>query len=649
MKKSLLLMILGSASYAMAQNTSDQIDPKTVNSKMTVEQTQAVEPASPNSTFTPSQEGSSSLGKFRPDVYDFVQIGITYYDLQTNASIGRRAILHDDGTVTMAWTYSGSQSTVWDDRGTGINYYDGTSWGSFPTKRTESSRTGWPSIGVLANGNVYTWAHDFNDGGFIMTQNTGKGKTDWTSAPEKLSGTTIDPIWARAANNGDILHVIDNMSGQDDNFPDVIIGGIKNPTTYSRSLDGGKTWVDQHILLPGYDSTRYLAGGGDTYAIDVRDSVVAIVIGGTTKDLALWKSMDNGDTWEKIMIDSFPYGAFEWGSKLIPQADNQTMNDGSIDVLIDNNNDVHVAFGMLGVYDEDTTDEFMSIPQFYNLFHWSENTDTIVSCGTPIDMDGSGTSGGTLYDISEETTNSMGSDGNPSGGLSYAARYGSTSISTHPSLSVDANNTIYVTYDCPVELFYHDYGANFRDVHISYSEDDGETWAVTQNATQERYKECVFACLTKRTDDFVRFVFQMDVHPGTNLQNNGNSGLHPDVENQIMYAAIPVQDIKERNLGQHTLSANPVEKDAKVFVVSQNYPNPFSGATSVIIYLRNTSDLTCTVTDASGKVVKEISYGQMNAGNHQLEIDGSDLSNGIYFYTLKSSTNQVTKSMNVVH
>ena len=71
-------------------------------------------------------------------------------------------------------------------------------------------------------------------------------------------------------------------------------------------------------------------------------------------------------------------------------------------------------------------------------------------CGLPIDMDDQPAASGAAYDITAETTNSMGADGNPANGLAYAARYGGTSISTHSSLSVDKDNNIFVTWDAPV-------------------------------------------------------------------------------------------------------------------------------------------------------------------------------------------------------
>ena len=38
--------------------------------------------------------------------YDYIDLGSTYYDLQTNSSPGRRILLHSDGTVSAVWTTS---------------------------------------------------------------------------------------------------------------------------------------------------------------------------------------------------------------------------------------------------------------------------------------------------------------------------------------------------------------------------------------------------------------------------------------------------------------------------------------------------------------------------------------------------------------
>ncbi|MFT5725177.1 MAG: hypothetical protein ACI9JN_002300 [Bacteroidia bacterium] len=645
MKKPILLIgILSAAVAGYGQSTLELHQPSAKQLSDNHHQ-EAVD--APNFVVAPQQGAQKKgLNKYRSQVYDFVAVGNTYYDLQSNASVGRRAMLHPDGTISVAWTFSGTSSTTWPDRGAVVNYYNGTAWGGTPTTRVEGLRTGWPSIGMLADGSMYVVSHDPAAGGLIVTRNSGKDKTDWVSDASKVvEHAGGDVIWNRTANLGDKMFTLVNFYTA--NSDDIVIEGITNPTMFAQSDDAGKTWTPL-ALLPGYDSTRTILGTGDTYAIDARDSTVAIVIGGAYRDVTMFKSTDSGTTWKTTIIDSFAFPRFVWGSYLVDPANPVTCNDGSVDVLIDNNGDVHVATGRLSYSDDDTTDDLARSGSYFNLYHWSENEPTWKICGTPIDMDGQPNANGAPYDITAETTNSLGADGNPNNGLAYAARYGQTSISTHSSLSVDKNNTIYVTWDAPVEFTFNDYLANYRDVHISYSTNGGASWATSQNATQIRSQEAVYACMTKRTDEFVHFIFQMDAHPGTNVINSGTGNLHPNVENTIYYAAIPVKDLMDSVLGQNTLEVTPVINESQVFVVSQNRPNPFSNATNVVVYLRAGSDLTCTVTDATGKVVSTQNMGYKGAGNHSVLIQGSDLTSGIYFYTLKTKDSEVTKKMQVI-
>ena len=69
-----------------------------------------------------------------------VVIGTSTYDLQTNASVQNRIVVHNDGTISAGWTMSAEFNTTYSDRGTGYNFFDGGSWGSNPTMRLEDSR-----------------------------------------------------------------------------------------------------------------------------------------------------------------------------------------------------------------------------------------------------------------------------------------------------------------------------------------------------------------------------------------------------------------------------------------------------------------------------------------------------------------------------
>src|ERR1043165_2836540 len=60
-----------------------------------------------------------------------VNIGTTWYQNQTNSSICNRIIKNSDGTICATWTFAAL--STWADRGTGYNYFDGTSWGPAPS------------------------------------------------------------------------------------------------------------------------------------------------------------------------------------------------------------------------------------------------------------------------------------------------------------------------------------------------------------------------------------------------------------------------------------------------------------------------------------------------------------------------------------
>ena len=58
-------------------------------------------------------------------------IGKTLYDLQSNQAVGSsRLYLFDDGTLSAVWTMGFAGADPWGDRGTGYNYFDGTSSGT---------------------------------------------------------------------------------------------------------------------------------------------------------------------------------------------------------------------------------------------------------------------------------------------------------------------------------------------------------------------------------------------------------------------------------------------------------------------------------------------------------------------------------------
>ncbi len=648
MKKQLLVILSILPAYLFAQNNATVINPK-VNLAQPISANfsgtdQSIFPYKSGATYNPE------LYKKHPG-YSAVLIGKTFYDLQTNASVGRRVILHDESQVSAVWTTSPIGEANWPTRGIGYNHKASTTWPAPVNNRLESQRTGWPSIGILEKAGTkyeFVMGHVSTTGGWILSKNTAVGNSTFGSeSTVLLQQNSKVAIWGRAAtNNKNTIHLISNYFADNANgIPLVKIKGVSSPSTYCRSTDGGVTWDKQFITLPGYDSTRVLAGGGDNYAIDVKDSIVAIVIGGTGEDIALYKSTNNGNTFTRTVVEEFPFSPFT--KKFIPNATPQKTADGSFDIIIGNDNKIHVFFGRTRVSDEDTTDDSYSFyPRDAQLMHWAEGFDSANTCGRAKDYDQNGT-----VDITNETISFLTTSGSLPSGVASATRYGGTALVSFPSSSMDINGNLYVVYSAPHELAISPFNANYRDIYVSYSKDGGITWTIGQNITATAFglisnKENVFASAAKRCDNYLHLIYQEDDLPGTNLQNNGNSNTHPNDENRIMYRAIPVSDILGNVVGD-PVSVNKIVADPKIFFVSQNQPNPFNSETNAIIYMRDGSDLTLTVSDLSGKVMRTESLGYHAAGNHSISISADGLTSGLYLYTLTNKQYSITKKMQV--
>ncbi|RMI04727.1 MAG: DNRLRE domain-containing protein, partial [Calditrichaeota bacterium] len=79
----------------------------------------------------------------------------------------------------------------------------------------------------------------------------------------------------------------------------------------------------------------------------------------------------------------------------------------------------------------------------------------------------------------------------------------------------------------------------------------------------------------------------------------------------------------------------------RTFRLHQNYPNPFNPATTIVFELPRASRVTLLVFDVTGQKVRTLIGGQMPAGKHRIQWDGTDASgkpavSGVYFYRLEA-------------
>lgn len=85
-----------------------------------------------------------------------------------------------------------------------------------------------------------------------------------------------------------------------------------------------------------------------------------------------------------------------------------------------------------------------------------------------------------------------------------------------------------------------------------------------------------------------------------------------------------------------------------IVTLSQNQPNPFNDYTTIKYTLSEAADVNFELFDQTGRRVMSINRGVEGPGQHTLELDGSRLQNGIYFYTLTAGNFKASKKMVVV-
>lgn len=91
------------------------------------------------------------------------------------------------------------------------------------------------------------------------------------------------------------------------------------------------------------------------------------------------------------------------------------------------------------------------------------------------------------------------------------------------------------------------------------------------------------------------------------------------------------------------VSINNIDKN--LAAVSQSYPNPTNGTTSVDVTLVKGSELSIQIVNIMGQVVYTESKGNVAEGKHRFTFDASQFRSGIYFYTVKAGNSNQTSKM----
>jgi hypothetical protein len=93
------------------------------------------------------------------------------------------------------------------------------------------------------------------------------------------------------------------------------------------------------------------------------------------------------------------------------------------------------------------------------------------------------------------------------------------------------------------------------------------------------------------------------------------------------------------------INATSGDQIPEKFTLMQNYPNPFNPSTTITFSIPKNSQTSLKIFDVLGREVRTLVNEKLSAGSYNVSINASDLTSGVYFYSLRSGNFTETKKM----
>lgn len=575
--------------------------------------------ARPDKDPAPAPVGINPAASAPVREWDEQQIGVTWYDLQTNHMLGNRMHFYpEEGTLAATWTY-GINASSFGDRGTGYNYYNGSAWGPMPTARIEDERTGWPTYAPLGENGEMTVAH--LNVGLKMSKRDTRGSGAWTyqiiSGPPDAQELAWPTIMTNGENNENLHLLVNSYTPYQ---------GQELALMYYRSFDGGATWDTEAEIIEGLGIDYYTMIYSDSYAwANPVGDTIAFIAASAWNDLVVMKSTDNGENWDRIVVWEHPYPMFDWDVTI---TDTFYCVDNSAAITLDQNGKVHVAFGIGRALHDVPGDSYWIIEGVDGIGYWNE------------DMEPFGNDIYTLAPPQENKPNSeMVTDVNYIGWtqdvdgdgvvtlMDDIFSYSTFGVSTQPAIACDEFGNVFIAWASATETYTN---GEYNLMHIwlrAYSPFYG--WLAFNDVTDDLihyFDECILPRMAFGSDNNVHLMYFTDITPGIAVNSN-----HSYQEYKVMHTMVP------RDLLIPTGIMEPGDKRDVLPVTV--HPNPIRdlGVFSVTLYTESLVNV--EILAASGLLVDSFTK-TLPAGSHQLTFTAQDWSPGLYFYRITSGAQQ---------
>jgi hypothetical protein len=227
-------------------------------------------------------------------------------------------------------------------------------------------------------------------------------------------------------------------------------------------------------------------------------------------------------------------------------------------------------------------------------------------------------------------------NGNPNDTIIDFPTYG-VGLSSYPQITVDNYNNKYFLWSSLTVGNPSPDPYNFRHIWARAWFHDQAHWTEMTDLNEGvlyMFQEYVYPSVAASLkNNKILMISQTSSQPGSNIKDT----TIPVHDVNIEYREVPVSTFWPVGVeNQPVADNNPVGK---------NYPNPVKGTTNFNINLDKASAVTVEVSNIIGQNIMTLDEGMMNAGGHKMTINASDLTSGIYFYTVKIDGKSYTQKM----
>jgi hypothetical protein len=450
---------------------------------------------------------------------------------------------------------------------------------------------------------------------FYKRENKGEG--EWVEK-ELSSPPGVSLVWhsiMTSGENHEYLHVLAYTY-------DAVYEGQTNALLYYRSSDGAETWEVEAMLIDGLNSDYFPTIHSLTYAwANPVGSTLAFTLGFDEWGGRLFKSYDNGDTWEYIQVLESVVDPF---SEPI-DSDRIPCGSGTSACVLDSEGNAHVVFSrMVKLYRNDT---LFYYPFTDGLIYWNESMPmldtTTVSSYTFEFLEAGGNLCG--YIMSTQPSITI-----PTDQPTYQ-----NAMCAFPQMSIDADDNIFVA-SSNLAPDYTNGTFMYKHIVANSTFDLGNSWEGMIDLNEDVlfiFSECAYPAMAPVIDDYVHVVFQEDQLPGiaTWLED------HIIVQNNMTHMRFEKDffvGLKERN-----------EMPGLSFNLS---PNPANTFATLGFKITRPENATVKLFNNLGQVVYLQEKACTEKGLHTINLDLSSMPAGVYYCRLEVGGGHSTQKL-IIH